>query len=156
MDNINIIISGPTNSGKSSVLYLIKTILKEQKFTVIGDGGIDFVDEVTFDEHAQRGINSKLDAIKKTTAITITEKSGSSDITSPWIKLSEGKPQVNQKCWVCDEDDNVIFCKYVSYRKHIFTKKTNFGFLDLLYVGSNSFPLIQRPIKWQLVKMPKP
>lgn len=126
MNKIKIYILGSTDSGKSSVLYLIKTILRKEGFTVIGDGGIDYISEEAFDKTAQTGINAKLDAIKQKAEINIFERQASTDaIENPWMSFNEHTPHVGQIFWSLDADNEIRL-----YRK---TKVHKFGKKEKIY-----------------------
>jgi len=72
-NEITIDVSGIENSGKSRVIFLLKKLLKEQKFNVQFDGGRDFDDESHFDEYVEKRFNDILENIKPITKIVIKE-----------------------------------------------------------------------------------
>jgi len=72
-NEITIDVSGIENSGKSRVIFLLKKLLKEQKFNVQFDGGRDFDDESHFDEYIEKRFDDILENIKPITKIVIKE-----------------------------------------------------------------------------------
>jgi len=72
-NEITIDVSGIENSGKSRVIFLLKQLLKEQKFNVEFDGGRDFDDESHFDEYIEKRFDDILENIKPITKIVIKE-----------------------------------------------------------------------------------
>jgi hypothetical protein len=72
-NEITIDVSGIENSGKSRVIFLLKRLLKEQKFNVEFDGGRDFDDESHFDEYIEKKFDDILENIKSITKIVIKE-----------------------------------------------------------------------------------
>jgi hypothetical protein len=72
-NEITIDVSGIENSGKSRVIFLLKKLLKEQKFNVEFDGGRDFDDESHFDEYIEKKFDDILENIKSITKIVIKE-----------------------------------------------------------------------------------
>jgi len=72
-NEITIDVSGIENSGKSRVIFLLKRLLKEQKFNVEFDGGRDFDDESHFDEYIEKRFDDILENIKSITKIVIKE-----------------------------------------------------------------------------------
>lgn len=72
-NEITIDVSGIENSGKSRVIFLLKKLLKEQKFDVQFDGGRDFDDESHFDEYIEKRFDDILENIKPITKIVIKE-----------------------------------------------------------------------------------
>jgi len=72
-NEITIDVSGIENSGKSRVIFLLKKLLKEQKFNVEFDGGRDFDDEFHFDEYIEKKFDDILENIKSITKIVIKE-----------------------------------------------------------------------------------
>jgi len=72
-NEITIDVSGIEKSGKSRVIFLLKQLLKEQKFNVEFDGGRDFDDESHFDEYIEKRFDDILENIKSITKIVIKE-----------------------------------------------------------------------------------
>lgn len=72
-NEITIDVSGIENSGKSRVVFLLKKLLKEQKFDVQFDGGRDFDDESHFDEYIENRFDGILENINPITKIVIKE-----------------------------------------------------------------------------------
>ena len=131
MKKINIFVLGETSSGKSSVLYLIKTILRKEGFVVNGDGGIDYISEEAFDNAAKVGINAKLDAIKQITEISIFERQASINaIENPWMLFREYTPHTGQIFWSLDADNEVRLYRKVKTSKLL--KKGTIKYINLL------------------------
>lgn len=72
--SIVISVQGETNTGKSTLVYLIKKVLKEHGIEVVFNGGGDFRDEKTFDEIIGKNIDLKANAIKDKTKVIIAEE----------------------------------------------------------------------------------
>lgn len=72
---ITITVGGVTNTGKSRILYLLKSFLKENGFDVKFEGGGDFVDEDTFDSHMCSNIEQVSGYIKESRTIVMREQS---------------------------------------------------------------------------------
>jgi hypothetical protein len=131
MKKINIFVLGESNSGKSSVLYLIKTILRKEGFVVNGVGGLDYISEETFDNAAQIGINAKLADIKQKNEINIFERQSSPDvIENPWMNFSEYTPHIDQIFWSLDSDNEVRLYRKVTASKLF--KKAVIEYVNLL------------------------
>ena len=73
-NQINITISGKTNSGKTRVTYLLKKHLREEGFEVEFSGNIDHQNETEFDEHAEKNFNECISSIKERCGINIILK----------------------------------------------------------------------------------
>jgi hypothetical protein len=71
---IIITVSGATNTGKSRILYLLKSFLKENGFDVKFDGGGDFADEDTFNSHMSSNIEQVSGYIKESRTIVMREE----------------------------------------------------------------------------------
>lgn len=74
MKNLNITVSGETNSGKSRLILLLKNFLRENDFIVEFDGGIDYENEGQFNEHASKNFDRVIERVKDTTTITLKEE----------------------------------------------------------------------------------
>jgi len=71
---IKITISGLTNTGKSSILYIIKDILKDKGFNV-NLKSVDFDDdEHSFDKNISGRVDNIIEHIKDNVNITLEEK----------------------------------------------------------------------------------
>lgn len=57
--DITITISGQSNSGKSSLHYKIRELLKTNGIDVYSEHGVDFVDSEMFDEHYSKLDNNQ-------------------------------------------------------------------------------------------------
>lgn len=73
-NQINITISGKTNTGKTRVTYLLKKILRQEGFDVEFSGNIDHPNETEFDEHAEKNFNGCISSIKERSGINIILK----------------------------------------------------------------------------------
>lgn len=73
-NQINITISGKTNSGKTRVTYLLKKLLREKGFEVEFSGNIDHPNETVFDKHAEKNFNECISSIKERSGINIILK----------------------------------------------------------------------------------
>lgn len=72
--NITIDVAGPANSGKTTILALIKKLLKEQGFSVSQEMSIDFKTEQDFDRHTQKNMaNGSVPYIAEKVNIKIKE-----------------------------------------------------------------------------------
>lgn len=74
MKNLNITVSGETNSGKSRLILLLKDFLRENDFIVEFDGGIDYENEGQFNEHVSKNFDRVIEQVKDTTIITLKEE----------------------------------------------------------------------------------
>lgn len=72
-ERLTVTISGAVNSGKSSLLYLLKEGIKESGFEVKFDGGLDFSDEQEFDSNMEKKIDSTLGKLVHSTVIVFRE-----------------------------------------------------------------------------------
>lgn len=70
---LTITISGPPNSGKYRVLFLIKKALQENDLQVNFSGAPDFSSEKDFDEKIGHNIEKAVEALKKLVVISIKE-----------------------------------------------------------------------------------
>lgn len=66
-------VSGEIGTGKSSLCFLLKKFLKENGFSVVFDGGIDYIDESQFDHNVDENLSQKINNIKKTKDIILKE-----------------------------------------------------------------------------------
>ena len=73
-NEMTITVSGDTNTGKSRILYLLKSFLKENGFDVKFDGGGDFADEDTFNSHMSSNIEQVSGHIKESRTIVMREE----------------------------------------------------------------------------------
>ena len=71
---IKIEITGPCNTGKSLILYLVKDLLMEHGFEVEHTHIQDHDDEIDFDNKVSRNIEIKVDSVKLKTGVSIMEK----------------------------------------------------------------------------------
>ncbi len=72
-ERLTVTVSGAVNSGKSSLLYLLKEGIKESGFEVKFDGGLDFKDEQEFDSHMEKKIDTTLGKLVHSTVIVFRE-----------------------------------------------------------------------------------
>lgn len=75
MDKKSIVVTvlGSAGTGKSTLLYLMKDMLKKHGFEIIFDGGTDFKDENAFDEYMSRNLDLKITAVKEKCKIVFAE-----------------------------------------------------------------------------------
>lgn len=81
-NQLNITISGKTNSGKTRLTYLLKKILREEGFDVEFSGNIDFPSEAKFDEHVEKNFDRCISSIKERSNINIILKEEQENIYS--------------------------------------------------------------------------
>ncbi len=72
-ERLTVTISGAVNSGKSSLLYLLKEGIKESGFEVEFDGGLDFKDEKQFDVKMADKVSKNSDYLKECRVIVFRE-----------------------------------------------------------------------------------
>lgn len=149
MKKITIFVLGESNSGKSSVLYLIKSILRNEGFNINGDGGIDYISEEAFDNAAKVGINAKLDVIKQTSELNIFERQASNDaIENPWMNFNQYTPHIGQIFWSLDSDNEVRLYRKVRVSKLF--KKAIIEYINLLEPKTKQ----SEHIKWFPISIP--
>jgi hypothetical protein len=71
--NLTISVSGEVNSGKSRLTLLLKNFLRENGFDVQFDSGVDYENEIQFDEHVSKNLDQMIEHIKETRTITLKE-----------------------------------------------------------------------------------
>lgn len=71
--NLIINVTGEVNSGKSRLILLLKKFLRDNEFEVDFDGGVDYKNEIEFDEYVSKNFNQVIEHIKDTTKITFRE-----------------------------------------------------------------------------------
>ncbi len=72
--NLTITVSGEPKSGKSHLIFLLKSFLKTMDFEVEFNGGIDYEDESHFDEYMNNHFYSTIKNFKRKTKIFLKEK----------------------------------------------------------------------------------
>ena len=70
---LKITVAGGSATGKSTVAFLIKELLKEKGFDVSFDGGIDFENEEDFDNTISKNIDKKTLAVSGKTIVQLDE-----------------------------------------------------------------------------------
>jgi len=70
---LKIAVAGETSTGKSTVCYLIKRCLKENGFNVDFDGGVDYENDIEFDENVSRDIDKKIELLSQEVNIELNE-----------------------------------------------------------------------------------
>lgn len=77
MKNLTIAVVGLSNSGKSTMLYLIKNLLREQGFNVTYDKhgeNLDNFNEDDFNKDVEKHYVNTIESLKKEVEINIIEK----------------------------------------------------------------------------------
>jgi len=72
-NNLSIKVLGPTNSGKSTICYLLKEFLIEKGFDIEFDGGIDYSTVNEFDEKVGENIFEKTNSLSNRITIKLNE-----------------------------------------------------------------------------------
>lgn len=74
MEELKITVSGKVGSGKSTVSYLIKTMLRGYGFNVVFDPRPDFTAESYFDAEMNRNRENRIQAVGENVKIYLEEK----------------------------------------------------------------------------------
>ncbi len=64
-NDLKITISGEAGSGKSRILYLIKTLLRNKGFKVEHNVNSDHPDEISFDRHMDETLENAINSISR-------------------------------------------------------------------------------------------
>lgn len=72
-NEINITVTGLSNSGKSRMLYIIKKLLSDEGFNITHRLGPDFDNEEQYDNHMSNNIDAISNEFKETKRISIRE-----------------------------------------------------------------------------------
>lgn len=72
-ERLTVTVSGAVNSGKSSLLYLLKKSIKDVGFEVEFDGGLDFKDEKSFDAKMADKVSKNSDYLKECRVVVFRE-----------------------------------------------------------------------------------
>ncbi len=109
---LKITVSGSTNTGKTTVCYLIKKCLAEKGIEVEFDGGVDY-DEDKFDNIVSENLNEKVEAISKNVQVNLKEVQTQKSIPSPLLSfednVSENKTNRSKITMGFKEREYVIF-----------------------------------------------
>lgn len=74
MKELKITIAGQVGTGKSTVAYLIKTMLRGYGFNVTFDPKPDFTSEVHFDTEMNRNRENRIQSVGENVKILLEEK----------------------------------------------------------------------------------
>ena len=72
-EDIIITLSGKNMSGKSTLTFLLKQFLREKGFDVELEVNLNYQNESDFDKHMVKNIDERIDYIKETKKITLSE-----------------------------------------------------------------------------------